>query len=95
MNPIIDLAAVLFGSLGTSLGVAMLIVQHRHAPMLQRIGVGVLVFLCFVVAINGSVSLPSLDFDFSPSPIAVCFAAALSVNWLYRLRRPPKMKGQP
>lgn len=87
MNPLIDLGAVIFGSTGLVLAVAMLVREHREAPMWHRITVGVVGFLCLLVATNGSVAFRSFYFDFSPSPIAVGFAATLSINWAYRLMR--------
>lgn len=87
MNPWFDLAAAIFGTTGVFLGAAVLIVEHRDSPMLQRVSIGGTALLCFLVAVDGCVSLRSVFFDFSPSPIAVGFSAALSANWFYRLRK--------
>lgn len=83
----IDLAGVVFGVAGMVLAVAMLLAEHRDAPMWHRASVGMIGFLCFVVAINASVAVRSMYGADGPSAIAVGFAVAVTFNWLYRLTR--------
>lgn len=83
----LDLAGVVFGVTGLVLAVAMLLHEHKAAPMMQRISVGFTGFLCFVVAINASVAVRSMYGADGPSPIAVGFTVALTFNWFYRLTR--------
>lgn len=83
----LDLAGVVFGVAGLVLAVALLLSVHRDAPMLQRLSVGLIGFLCFVVAANASVAVRSIYGADGPSPIAVGFAFAVSCNWLFRLKR--------
>lgn len=84
-NPLIDLAGVIFGSFGLVLAVAMLVSEHREASMLHRATVGLIGFLCFLVACNSSVSFRSFHSSLSPSPLAVSFAVLISFNWFCRL----------
>jgi hypothetical protein len=85
MSPLYDLLAVLCGMLGTGLGVSVLVAEHKSSPFLQRLSIGILAFLCFMVALDGSVALRTLIGDVPPSPIAVGFAATCSANWIFRL----------
>jgi hypothetical protein len=83
----VDLAGVVFGVFGMVLAVAMLLAQHREAPMVQRMSVGLIGLLCFATAVNACVSVRSMYGATGPSPIAVGFAFAISLNWFYRLLR--------
>jgi len=87
MSVWVDLAGVVFGVSGMVLAVAMLLGQHRDAPMLQRMGVGLIGLLCFATAVSACVAVRSIYGATGPSPIAVGFTVAMSCNWLYRLIR--------
>lgn len=87
MTAWIDLAGVVFGAAGLVLCVALLQSDLREAPMPHRLSVGLVGFLCGVVAANASVAVRSMYGADGPSAVAVGFAFAVSCSWLFRLKR--------
>ncbi len=80
----LDVAGALIGLAAATMGLAALVEDLRHAPMIQRALSAALILLCVDVAIDGV--LAARDSTLQAQPLGVAFAAVLGGSWWYRAR---------
>lgn len=79
-----DATAAVVGLAASMMGLAALVEDLRHAPMMQRALSAALILLCVDVAIDGL--LAAQDATLQAQPLGVAFAAVLGGSWWYRAR---------
>jgi hypothetical protein len=86
MTGAFDLLGVLAGGLAVLLGIVVIVEEHKGSPMLQRLALGLLVFACFLVMVDGIGQTAILGLELEPSPFGGLFTLLLAFNWICRLR---------